>query len=283
MHDIDLIDETFSRKLSNSYQMSIQTSLNGLSFSILDLNKLKYIVLRHYPFEGLKDNDEIANYLSIIYDQDEFLKLKYKYMYHEFICDNSTLLPKSDFNESLIENYLHFVFSDIQNQVICYNSLSSGNYFNVFGYPTSLHSEINKYFPGIKLYSHTSSFLESLIKQSSTVPNTQVYIYLNEGLLNIGLAKSGELIFFNSFRHKEMSDVVYFILSILDQYNLSAKITEIRIAADTINHDELFDFLNNYLGQIRFIQPSQQFSYSYLFDELYLTRFSNLFNLALCE
>jgi hypothetical protein len=283
MHDIDLIDETFSRNLTHNYHLVIQTGLNGLSFAILDLNKLKYVVLRHYPFEGVENNDEIASYLSIIYKQDDLLQLNYKQVSHEFIGNISTLIPQPDFEESKIEDYLHFIYREITNQVIAYNVLSSDKYYNIFSYPTSLHAEIKKCFPGIKLFSHTTSFVEYLISQSLNNTKKLIYVCLNEGLLNIGIAQNAELLFFNAFQYKETSDIVYFILSVLDQYNLSAKLTEVNISADVTNHDELFDFLNNYLGQIHFIKPSQQFSYSYLFDELHLTRFTNLFNLVLCE
>ena len=89
--------------------------------------------------------------------------------------------------------------------------------------------------------------------------------------------------FYNSFSYKDNSDIVYYILNILERFNLSNMLTEVYFSDDVENHDELFEFLNNYLNLIKFIHPSDQFIYSYIFDELHLTRFANLFNLALCE
>ena len=99
----------------------------------------------------------------------------------------------------------------------------------------------------------------------------------------IGIAQSKKLEFYNTFTFKDSSDVVYYILSVLDHFRLSPLFTEVFLASGIENHDEMFDLINNYLNMIKFIRPSDRYLYSYIFDELQLTRFSNLFNLAMCE
>ena len=81
---------------------------------------------------------------------------------------------------------------------------------------------------------------------------------------------------------KEKQDIVYFVLNVLEQFKLSVMYTDIHISADLDNHEEVFEYLGNYLHQVKFIKPSGKYTYSYMFDESLLTRFTNLFNLSLC-
>jgi hypothetical protein len=263
--------------------LSIQTGLNGLSFSILDPGQFKYIALRHYPFEGLKDSGEIANYISIIYNQDDFLKLKYKDRYHSFISEFSSLIPLTVFNPDSINKYLSFIYQSSGKYKYESNMLSVINSVNVFGYPESLITCLFNLFPDIKLFHHSTPFIDYLIKESVGKKEPLCFVYLSDEMVYFGIANNSKLLFYNSFRYKEKTDIAYFILSVLEQFNLSPATIGVSISSDAFMHDEIFEYLNNYLGQIKFILPSSKFSYSYLFDELYLTRFTNLFNLALCE
>ncbi len=53
MQDFAFIDETLDINLTQSYKLSIQVSLNGLSFCILDQLQGKYIVFSHKNFEKI--------------------------------------------------------------------------------------------------------------------------------------------------------------------------------------------------------------------------------------
>jgi hypothetical protein len=283
MHDIDLIDDSFLLKKTDTYHLSIQTGLNGLSFAVLDENKFRYTVLRHYPFEGLENPNEIYNYLTVVYHEDNILNHNFKSINHVFVGNRSTIIPQKEFNANNADNYLQFLYSNNKQQITNYNLLPTIQCYNVFSYPSLLYTNLNTLFNGVKLYHHVTTFITHLIEDSSQKSQPVCTVFLSDGLMNIGIAKNGQLLFFNTFEYKDKSDVAYFILGILEQYNMSARLTDIEISSDTKYHDEIFDFLNNFLGQIHFIKPSNKYTYSHLFDELHLTQFVNLFNLALCE
>jgi hypothetical protein len=283
MHDIDLIDDSFLLRLTDTYHLSVQTGLSGLSFAVLDLSKLRYIALRHYPFEGLENFDEIYNYLSVVYHEDNILNRDFKSISHSFVGNRSTIIPQKDFNINNADIFMHFLYTDTEKQVNNYNFLPAIQSYNVFSYPNLLYSNVNELFKNAKLFHHTTSIITSLIADSSNQFGQICNIFLSDGMVHIGIAKNAKLMFFNCFDYKDKSDIAYYILSVLEQFNMPAKSANVNISSDTKDHDEIFDFLNNYLGEIHFIKPSDKFTYSILFDELHLTQFVNLFNLALCE
>jgi hypothetical protein len=283
MHEINFLDETFVKNQTHHYHMSIQTGLNGLSFSILDLQNLKYVVLRNYYFDNVNSADEVAAYFSAIIQKDDLLQLKYKSVSHIYIGSASTLIPAAYFDASHISRYYKLNFSSSDHCAIMYNVLDSGNIFNVFSYPETLQAAVNTHFPQSKLFHHSSAFLENIIKESAHLVKPRCFVYLYKGILNIAIADHKKLQFYNTFIINSVSDVIYYITSVYDQFQMSPKHSELFISSDTDEHDEIFEQLYKYYNGIRFITPSKQFTYSYLFDELYLTRYANLFNLALCE
>jgi hypothetical protein len=283
MNEINLIDETFDKNQSHNYHLSIQTSSNGLSFCLLDTITKKNITLRHYPFKTSNSSIQLVNNVSEKMNTDDILKLTFKSVSHMFVDSKNTLVPISFFDHSKEKNYFTFNLIQDPNTIILSNTLTNTVAANVFSYPEDLYLKLNEVFPSIKLSHHSSAFIENLVINSSKWTHPKCYININKSFLNIGIACSKKLEFYNAFNFKDNADIIYYILSVLEQFKLSPLTTEVFMASGEENHDEIFEFVNNYLNMIKFIRPSDHFSYSYIFDELQLTRFSNLFNLALCE
>lgn len=283
MHDINLLDETFVKNQSHHYHMSIQTGLNGLSFSILDLQNLKYVGLRNYYFENVDNVNEIASSFKNVFQKDDLIGLNYKSVSHIYIGGGSTLVPTNYFDEELINEIYKMNFSVAGPHTVMYNKLDEGCIFNIFSYPETLLNVLNQHYSQFRLYHHSTSFLQNVIAESAHLTKPRCFSYIYKGIVNIAIADNKKILFYNTFTVNSITDVVYYILSVYDQFNLVPKNSDLFISSDTDVHDEIFEKLNKYFMNLRFITPSKQFTYSYLFDELYLTRYANLFNVALCE
>lgn len=283
MNEINLIDETFDRNQAHKYHLSIQTSVNGLSFCLLDTISKKYIALRHYPFQAINSTELFLNNVFDRINSDDILKLKFRSVNHMFVDNKNTLVPISYFDEAKENEYFKFNYPLENNDLVLSNALIHTVTANIFAYPVNLYEKLRGVFPEIKFSHHSSAFIENMIIDSAKWQQSKCYININKTFLNIGIANNKKLEFYNAFNFKDNSDIAYYILSVLDQFRLSPLFTEVFMSSSEENHDEMFDFINNYLNLIKFIRPTDKYTYSYIFDELQLTRFSNLFNLALCE
>lgn len=283
MHEINLLDETFVKNQSHHYHMSIQTGLNGLSFSILDLQNLKYVGLRNYFFDNVDSLNEIEPSFTNIFHKDDLLQLNYKSVSHIYVGGGSTLVPAKYFDEQQINNIYKLNFSGSGNHKVMYNALDAGNIFNIFSYPEALLKVLNDHLPQCKLYHHSSPFLQNVVTESTHLTRPRCFSYLYKGMLNVAIADNKQLLFYNTFIINSISDIVYYLLGVYEQFSMTPKHSDLFISSDTDEHDEIFENLNKYFKNLRFITPSKQFTYSYLLDELYLTQYANLFNVALCE
>ena len=278
MNDIHLFDETFDKNQSHSYHLSIQSGMNGLSFCLLDTVRNKYIGFHHYPLKNIEYIDLIP-----IIKADPILTLPYKSVSHMFVDGKNTLVPTSLFSTENAPLFLKHNHGQTGCSEILSNNLHHAMAVNIFAYPPDYLDNLKEIYPKLKVFHRSSPFVESLVLHSAKWVRSKCYVSINKNEIDIGVAQMKKLEFYNSFSYKDNSDIVYYILNILERFKLSNMLTEVYFSDDVENHDELFEFLNNYLNLIKFIHPSDQYIYSYIFDELHLTRFANLFNLALCE
>lgn len=277
MHQINLLDETFDKNQAHHYHLSIQYNLNGLSYCLFDTIKSKYVAFRHYPEQDCKPET-----LTLLIESDPLLTLPYKEVFLLSDTGQSTLVPLSFFDEQRVADLYTFNLGDAEGQTIHYNKLATTLACNIFSYSQAVIGELKSTYPSITIYHRTSPFIENLVLESVRWPRTKCFVSINKGILDVGLAQQKKLEFFNSFRYQEKSDAVYYILNTLEQFKLSASLTDVYLSVDMDNHDEIFDYLNGFISHIKFIRPSEKFTYSYIFDEFQLTRFANLFNLSLC-
>jgi hypothetical protein len=244
---------------------------------LFDTIKSKYIAFRHYPEKESKPEN-----LSGLLESDDLLKLPYRETRVMFESGKNTLVPRPFFDETKIELFYNFNLGEDKCSLLHYNLLPEASIFNIFSYPEIAHSKLKKAFPKFEIWHRTSPFIENIVIDSARWHHSKAHVYIHKGILDIGVAHMKKLEFFNTFNFKEHSDIVYFILNILEQFNLSASTTEVHISTDSENHEEIFDYIRNYVQHIKLIRPSEKFTYSYVFDEFQLARFANLFNLGLC-
>jgi hypothetical protein len=280
MNDIYLFDETFDKNQSHNYHLSIQTGVSGLSFCILDTVRNKYIGLHHYPIK--KIDYTIADLVSII-QTDPILTLAFKSVSHMSVDGRNTLVPLQLFEAQKEKLFFEFNHDQTDASDILYNQLPSIKAVNIFEYPKDFPAKLREIYPKLKVFHRSTAFIEAFVQHSTRWTHAKCAVIINKEEIDIGIAQTQKLEFFNSFDYKEKTDIIYYILNTLERFKLSPTFTEVYFSANLENHDEIYEFLGRYLNIIKFIQPTDQFIYSYIFDELHLTRFANLFNLALCE
>ena len=78
MYEKELFDETLDINSTSNYEISIQVSLNGFSFCLLDIHRNKFVMLREYKLSG-RDYELSKQIEEIIYKDDFLGKPYHKY------------------------------------------------------------------------------------------------------------------------------------------------------------------------------------------------------------
>ena len=77
MRDICFIDKTFDNTQTHLYHLSIQISLDGFYFSVLDIPKGKYVILDGHHF-FLKRPRLLLKHVREVFDSEDVLNHDFK-------------------------------------------------------------------------------------------------------------------------------------------------------------------------------------------------------------
>jgi hypothetical protein len=282
MHDFSFIDETLDINITNTYHVSIQVSLNGFSFCILDTVHNKYIALKHYEF-GKKDTT-FENNIKLTLRDDEFMNQEYKSAGLIFTTRKSTLIPAPLFNKKYLKEYFSFNHNLDESEKIYYNHLRNTDAYVVFALPGYLPDIINHHFPKINIYHQSTPFLENILRNHKKKPDKHiVFLNADNELFDIAVVHLKKLKLYNCFYYKNENDLLYFVLYMYEHLKLDPEKSDLCIAGKILKSSKHYEILNKYIRNIRFEKLEPQFSYSYTLNEIPSHTFVNLLNLYTCE
>ena len=107
-----------------------------------------------------------------------------------------------------------------------------------------------------------------------------IYIFMLKGTFSILLIfKNNILKFCNSFTYRNISDILYYVLNVFKNLDIKQEET-INFSGLTEKYDDLSSGFSLYVRNIKFSEPSGNFTFSYVFNDTELHRFINLFNVC---
>ncbi len=282
MQNFAFVDETLDINLTQSYYLSIQVNLDGLSFCILDPVREKYIALHHTTFKNDLIFDDYLDAVENYIENTELLNQSYKATRLIWISRKNTLIPNGYFDQNKLRQYFEFNQKLGELDEIHYKELKYIDAYSVFVIPNQIANIFSKQFKNITYYNQQITFIEqALLKHHSE--NKKVIVYIHSDFIDIGIIEDSKLLLYNNFAYKTETDIIYFILYVFDQFNLDTQHTELFLNGHIDKHKSLHNQLHQYIKQLKFDKLPTEFSYSYTFNKIPAHFFTNLFNLHLCE
>lgn len=282
MQEFAFIDETLDINLTQSYFLSIQLSLNGLSFCIQDPVRKKYIAFSNKNFDSELSFDDYVNTIENYISKNDLLNQEYKISKLIWISNKNTLIPASYFKPNDLKKYFEFNQKLNDLDEIHYNKLKYVDAYSVYVVPNQIANIFIKQFPALRFYNQQTPFINyNLYKYHSD--SKKVFVNINDDFIDICLTKNGELQLYNNFTFKTDQDIIYYIMYVFKQFDLNPESTELILSGLVDKNSPEYSNLKGFIVQLRFNKLPEDFSYSYTFNKIPAHSFTNLFNLQLCE
>ncbi|HOP00446.1 MAG TPA: DUF3822 family protein [Bacteroidales bacterium] len=280
MPTLELFDETLDINSTGNYELSVQMSSSGFAFAILDSIRNKYVMIRSTDPEN--NRYLTAGEIEDLILHDDFLTKKYKKVKVVMPSAKFTLVPAPLFDPAKKEEYFSFNLTRDDNDVIVSNRISDPDAYIVFSEPGTIYHLAEKFWPGVFPFHHTRPLFSQLSQGSRSVSGNYVHVHVEKDFFNIIIYTGGSLNFSNTFTYRNISDILYFVLNIFRVKGIGNDAT-IHFSGHTGKFDDISSGFAMYVRNIIFTEPSGNFTFSYVFNELELHRYINLFNLANCE
>jgi len=277
---LELFDETLDINSTENYELSMQLSQDGFAFTLLDTIRNKYVLLR--SSEPDENKYFTADQIGEIISKDDFLMKKYKKVNMVFPSPKSTLVPAPLFDPAKKEEYFSFNLIKDENEVILSNKITDPDAFIVFSVTKPFFDLRERLFPAVHPFHHMKPLLTQLAHYSKSSAGHYIHLHVEREYFNIIIYDRGTLTFSNTFKYRNISDILYYVLNLFKNKGINNDET-IHFSGETEKFDDLWSNFALYIRNLKFTDPAGNFTFSYVFNDIGLHRFINLFSLTSCE
>lgn len=277
---LELFDETLDINATDNYVLSLQVSYDDLSFCILDSMRNKFIMLRSYtPEENSRFNHEkIAGMI----EKDDFLLKKYCRIYLLMPSPEFTPVPSPLYDPGRRDEYLVFNHGDNENRAIFSNRLNEIDSFVVFAVSKPLLETVSNYFPTTFPSHHLKPLFSHMVHSAKAAGSDYIHLHIESDYFTMAVFRDQGLHYLNVFRYRNVSDIIYFVLNGFKTLGISAE-TTVHLSGMTERYDDLTSVLSLYVKNLSFAIPGGNFTFSYVFNDVPLHRFINLYTILNCD
>jgi len=243
------INTISNTKLTN-LKLSIQISLSGLSFCILDTQINTILFLKHINFEKRLNPLDVLDKLKHAFNTENILQNNFKNVC--LIHDNelATLVPKPLFSEENLADYLKFNSKILKSDFITHDNIAINDSINVYVPYININNFIYDKF-GAFTFKHVSTVLiEQILLLEKNSDLVKVYVNINKNHFEIVVVNKSKLELYNSFEYNTKEDFIYYLLFTIEQLKLNPEILNLIFTGDIDTKDELYIIAYKY---IRFV------------------------------
>ncbi|WP_406683676.1 DUF3822 family protein [Seonamhaeicola sp. MEBiC1930] len=238
-------------KLTNQ-ELSIQISLNGLSFCIIQKSIQTITTLKQVEFEKKLNPFELLNKLEELFNTEKALQGGFDKVI--VIHDNelSTIVPKALFKEEAIADYLKFNSKILKSDYITYDEVELSDSVCIYVPYININNYLYDRF-GSFTFKHISTVLiNSILQLEKNSEEPKVYINVKKNSFEFVAVKNAQLLFYNTFEYITKEDFIYYILFTAEQLNLNPEVFNLVFTGNINKQDEFYKIAYRYIRHITF-------------------------------
>lgn len=237
-------------------KLSIQVSLNGLSFCIVDTIANTVINSDRIVFEKERTPYGLQKGLVSLFSKHEIPQKHFSEIIIVHRNKLFSLVPKSLFDENEMANYLKFNTKILANDHIAYDEVENHDMINVYVPFVNVNNYVYELF-GEFTYKHSGTVMvESLLTGQSIPKEPTCYVHVADRQMEVTLISQRKLLLYNSFDFVTKEDFIYYLLFTLEQLKLDAETIKLKLFGAIEEGNPIYDICYEYVKNISIFVPS---------------------------
>ena len=246
-------------------KLSVQVSLNGLSFCVFDTLLNQAISLKNIPFSSFQKSAKIEDLFEVVFKENLELTATYDEVLVIHSNNLSTFVPVALFDEEFIGSYLQYNTKVFETDFFTFDELPTYEMNNVYiPYVNMNNFFVDKF--GSFTYKHSSTILVSqLLLVSKNNEDRKMFVHLLDSHFEIIIVQNQQLLLYNSFDYKTPEDFIYYLLFTAEQLQLNPENFKLELLGSIAEEDEFYKIAYKYVRNVTLMEqemPSINFSVS---------------------
>lgn len=279
MTSLELFDETLDINSTENYELSVQAGPDGFSFCLLDTLRNKYVLLRSFE----PDESKYFNSVNIreLISKDDFLTKEFRKVRLIMPSPKFTLVPSALFDPARKDEFFTLNHRMEEGRNILLNKVEEPDAYIVFSVFKNMQEVLEEYFPSVHPLIHLQSLFCHIASSGKSATGNNINLHVERDYFNLIIFRGDQLKFCNTFNYRSVSDIMYFVFNVFTKLGVKQDET-INISGIKPRNDEMTASLRDYVSNVRFAVPKGNFTFSYVFGDIEIHKYLNLFNIVNC-
>ncbi|MDP3557805.1 MAG: DUF3822 family protein [Bacteroidota bacterium] len=236
-------------KEKDAYSLSLFISHNSLIYSISDENFKNVNELRHIEFLNIPGGGTFAEKIEMLLNNYQIPQKKFDKILISVSNKEFTLVPEAYSNQNDLKEFLKFStgVTEVKNPLI--HSIKNVKFCYLFD--QDLIQYLEKTFSQA-IIKHSGAINIDLFFGNHSLINSNLFMSLNDGLLEIMAKDKSDLLFYNTFSYENNEDVLYYLLFMMEQFNLNPLQVKLFICGQVQTNDALVLSIKKYIKHVNF-------------------------------
>ena len=277
-------DPALGSQTTNALTLSMQVSLNELSFCITDSTQNRHLAFSNYTFGEVVTPFTIYEFIDKLFTYETLLKKNFSHIILCYENNKSTLIPTEIFQEANKNDYLTFNGKVNPDEIVLLDMIRDIESYNVYAIPSIIEKTLKKKFLVCNFIHQSSAFIMSLMNNFNKNGHYDEKVYVNVSTNSFELAafNDGRFKLYNTFPFKQKEDFIYYILFAMKQLSMDVNTVELVLSGKINPNSPLHQITQKYIANVSFIKRSLLFNYSGSLSEIPAQQYYSLFNLIRC-
>lgn len=283
-HITSFLDKSFQEQHSRNYVLSALIDAHNIAFCIYEPLKNKVIGLVNCSPEDAEKEIETSDLIENLLNTVPYLGFPFARVCMVYYNNLSTLVPTPLFNQNNAALYLEFNHEFTKETRVLFDAVKHTDAVNVYGFSEKFVKRVKIAWPNVCLRHAASSMIENLhILVKNKNDNNILFVNVAKNSFDLIYFKEGKLHFYNQFAYNTKEDLIYFLLASIEQLELNPESVSLQLLGSIEKGGEIYEILYRYIRNIDFVHRNDNFSYSYVLDDLKPHEHFLLFNNLQCE
>ena len=255
--------------VENHTKLSIQASLNGLSFCILDTIENTVIQSENVVFAKQLTPYAILKRLKQLFQEHKIDQSQFSEVIAVHRNNLFGFVPRPFFETDELANYVKFNTKILANDHIAYDEINPFGLVNVYVPFVNINNYIYGLFGAFTFKHHGTVMVESLMNKHTALRNEPIhpsdgqslgkepicYVYVFERQIDVTIIAQSQLLLYNNFSFVTKEDFLYYLLFTLEQLQLDTASVPVKLFGDIEEDDDIYELCYQYIQNVGIFAP----------------------------
>lgn len=246
-----MLEQTDNIQDNLQYRLSVQVSLNGLSFLVTNPKSEDTVFFIEKTLDYSTTPEELLMDIESIMSQNNILNSSFSEVTVVYSTPIYSLVPAPIFDKTKASEYLKFNSKILANDYMAHDVIEKHDIVVVYVPFMNINNYFFEKYGSFNYYHATSIMLKAILeKEKYSLP--KMFLHFQKNNFDCIVLKDGQLQLCNSYNYRTPEDFIYYTLFCMEQLKLNPDTIPVTLLGEIDEEDDNYKIAYTYIRNIDF-------------------------------